>query len=672
MYNLWYRVLVRSIGTAIALAALAVAAVAQSPPPAGAPAVMIIVDGSGSMWGKIDGDKNPKFAVARQALRAPLTRIAGKARLGLMSFGHRRQGNCGDIETIAAPEAGSADRILGPLDKLNPRGKGPIAAALREAGKVLAGKGPGSIVLVHDNADNCQQDVCAAADELARAGVKVFAVGIGLEGDEPQRMACVASATGGRFVNAGDAAALAVALNDSIDLAVQGRVTPPPPAPDTAAAKSDQPDTAAAKGPRALPPDAPPGLALTAQLGSDGGILAEGVRWRILASDGKVLRDMTGGELLVPLPPGKYMIEATAGLASATQSAEVGSGAPTRVTLQLQAGAFSATVRAGKASEPLAKALLSLLPAAGKNVAAAAQPVWIARAGRDQLVVPPGNYVLRAEAGTVRQDVPVAVTIGKSIPVDIVLGAGRLQLSAQAGDDGEALPDVIFSVAEDDPDAPQGRREIARSAALHPEFVLPAGTYYVTARVGQNEIRQRIALGAGDTVSKVIPLGLSKLTVTVAAEGALARGDAGVEVRIWRLDQQPPREVARSQQARSEFLLTPGRHRIEAMAGAQNARAEGEVELKPGRNAQASVKLDAAVVALRALDTSGTPLADTFWEIRDGRGRIVWRTSQSEPKALLAPGHYVVRSETRAATLERTLDLAAGDVRTLDLKAEAR
>lgn len=640
-----------------------------SPPPAaatpavapGQPNVMLVFDGSGSMWGKVDGSKEPKFAVAREALRPALGKVAGKARLGLLSFGHRRQGACADIEVIAAPEQGAADRITGPLDKLSPKGKGPVAQALREAGKALAGKSPASIVLVNDNADNCQQDMCAAAEELGKAQIKVFAVGIGLEGDEPQRMACVAKASGGRFVNAMDAGSLTTALSESVELAIAGRIGAP-----ALAAQPDKPKEEA-KTPQALPANAPPGLALVAHLGSDPTVLAEGVRWRVTNAGGGVEFDSAAGEVFEPLRAGKYTVEVQAGLIAEKRTVEVGGNGPTRAAFQLPAGLLTATVRAAKAGEPMPGATLSLLPSADKKTASGAAPVWLGRAGETSLAVPPGDYVLRAEMGLARGEVPVSVAAGARVAANVVLAAGKLAVSALTAEDGEALDGVTFILAEDDPDAPQGRREIGRSAARKPEFVLPAGSYYVTARLGPNEVRSRIAVGAGDTVKKAIVLGLSKLTVNVSSEGAVAKTEQPVVVRVSRLD-AGTREVARSQQARSEFLLAPGRYKIEVSAGGQNARAEGEVELKPGHNAQAAVKLDVAAVSLRALEgAGGLAASDAFWEIRDAKGRIVWRTSQPEPKALLAPGRYTVRSESRARALEKTVDLASGEVRTLEL-----
>src|SRR5690606_28841763 len=118
-------------------------------------------------------------------------------------------------------------------------------------------------------------------------------------------------------------------------------------------------------------------------------------------------------------------------------------------------------------------------------------------------------------------NVTVAPAAGTSF--DTVLTAGRLELSATrgtAGAPGEAVTDgVTYILHRDDPDAPQGRREIARSAAAAPAFMLPAGTYYVTARTATAETREQIAVGAGDLVRRALPLALAHVQLSATLGG---------------------------------------------------------------------------------------------------------------------------------------------------------
>src|SRR5262245_36052589 len=104
------------------------AAQAQSPSPA-----VIVIDGSGSMWGNLGNERASKFDLARATLRLAFAKSAPNIRLGLVAFGHRRRSDCSDVETIASPQPGPAEPILTAIDKLNPKGKGPLALALKEA-----------------------------------------------------------------------------------------------------------------------------------------------------------------------------------------------------------------------------------------------------------------------------------------------------------------------------------------------------------------------------------------------------------------------------------------------------------------------------------------------------------------------------------------------------------
>lgn len=168
------------------------------------PTAMLIVDGSGSMWARLAPDNKPKIDIVREKL-ATILQTPSSTRVGLVSFGHRRRGDCNDIELIAAPDS-PRDALLVPLAKLNPRGPGPVTAALEVAAEAIGTSRPAQIVIVSDGADNCQRDTCVAADEFAKSapGVAVQVIGIGIPASDRPRIACVAQATGGHYYDVTD------------------------------------------------------------------------------------------------------------------------------------------------------------------------------------------------------------------------------------------------------------------------------------------------------------------------------------------------------------------------------------------------------------------------------------------------------------------------------------
>ena len=188
----------------VVLAALTGSAVAQDED-----GTMIVLDGSGSMWGQIDG--TPKIEIARHAIGRMLADWPTGRQLGLMAYGHRREGDCDDIETLMPLGPLDSDIVESVLNDITPRGKTPIGASVRAAAEAIGQNG--SVVVVTDGLENCGADLCALGEELAasKSGFTVHLIGFDVEDAEGQ-LACLADATGGRYIQASDAASLTGAL----------------------------------------------------------------------------------------------------------------------------------------------------------------------------------------------------------------------------------------------------------------------------------------------------------------------------------------------------------------------------------------------------------------------------------------------------------------------------
>lgn len=630
-----------------------------------APSVLVVFDGSGSMWGKLDGDKGPKFYAVREALRRNLPQLPPDASLGLMSFGHRRKGDCSDVELIAPPESRDLDRLMQPLEKLNPKGKGPLVVAMREAAKGLAGRRNASIILIHDGPDNCQQDACAAAAEIAKSqpGLPIHTIAIALEPEDAKKTACVAAATGGRSFEPRDLDELDTAVADAVKLANLD------PGNSTKAAK---PAPAAAAAPKLVAAPLPtatldvPGLNLTASLAADGPPVTVPVRWRVFKGqgDGPPVLDVSASQLTEPMARGTYTVEARLGLATARQTIEVGDKPSTATRMSLNAGVITPSARAVKDGDIMIGTTYSIHDAKSSSSAGSQRSLWIGRSGGADVVLPAGTYSVRAEAGNVVKEEVATLTPGTRKAIDFALSCGRLHVTVALTDDGPAIDNAVVIVAEDDTDAPGGRREVGRSAAPRPEFVLPAGTYYVTARYGAAQVRQRVAVGAGDIVKRTIGLGMSRLILTTSIDDRLQSKSPATALlsRVVRLDDG--NEADRSTVVNPVFLLPQGRYRVEAQLGMQNVRTERTIDVKSSDPSLLNMPLDGGQVTLKLPDGAGLAI-DPFWEIRDGSGRVVWRTTQSEAKIILAPGKYVARVDLRDRKFERAFEVRTGDQATI-------
>lgn len=191
---------------------------------------VLILHASGSMWGQLDG--RAKIEIARDVVRDLMGRWSPEVELGLMAYGHRQKGDCDDIELLIPPGPGTGPQVLAAVEALQPKGKTPITAAIRQAAEALRStEEPATVILVSDGEETCEGDPCAAAAELDAAGVDltVHVVGFDVAGEAQAQLRCIAEKTGGRFVPASDAASLAEALHA---VAEEVHAAPPPePAP---------------------------------------------------------------------------------------------------------------------------------------------------------------------------------------------------------------------------------------------------------------------------------------------------------------------------------------------------------------------------------------------------------------------------------------------------------
>ena len=368
------------------------------------------------------------------------------------------------------------------------------------------------MLLIHDDADNCQPDICAAAAELRAADITAHVVGLGVKPDDMAKMACLPLTTGGRHFNAQNAEQVAGFVEEALLLSASemGGV-------QSAAAS---PPVAAIVPPQPVPASGPPALHLRALLAPNTEPLATPLYWTVAAEAQPDLL-MFGARAVNP-----------DGSRGARPIHRRGTGWPgigqtdcRGARQQTRSGHDAAQRRHHACASPVPQDLDTIAGChdhgnrCGRCARAGIQT------GEAVALVPAGRHLVRAELGLVRAEQAVTVTAGRLFAVDMPLNAGRLQLTTVGRDGAAGLEAPIFSVVEDDPDAPGGRREVARSAAQPAEFVLPPGTYYVIARQGAVEARERLAIGPGD-VDQAAFDGGSRQPRLVDQAAALRRGSA--------------------------------------------------------------------------------------------------------------------------------------------------
>jgi Ca-activated chloride channel family protein len=195
----------------------ALSAAAQATP--SAPALkdtVLILDASGSMWGQIDGVN--KIVIAKDVVEELVRGLSPEQRLGLVAYGHRTEGDCNDIQTLADVGAARAD-VVKAIRGISPKGKTPLTRSVEHAANDLNyTKKAATVILVSDGLENCAGDPCALAKTLEENGLDftVHVIGFDITVEERKSLQCIAEETGGEFLAADNASELTEAISQVV------------------------------------------------------------------------------------------------------------------------------------------------------------------------------------------------------------------------------------------------------------------------------------------------------------------------------------------------------------------------------------------------------------------------------------------------------------------------
>jgi Ca-activated chloride channel homolog len=191
--------------------------------------VILVMDASGSMRGKINGQT--KMAIAKEVVAKVVGSWKPEDELGLVVYGHRDKNSCDDIETVIEPGKLDSSDFISKVEGLLPKGKTPMTQAVLQAADALRYQDkPATVILVSDGIENCNLDPCEVAAQLEKEGINltVHTVGFGLDDEGAiNQLKCIAEKTGGSFYTASNADELQTALNKTVAAPVEEE--PPQP-----------------------------------------------------------------------------------------------------------------------------------------------------------------------------------------------------------------------------------------------------------------------------------------------------------------------------------------------------------------------------------------------------------------------------------------------------------
>jgi Ca-activated chloride channel family protein len=484
--------------------------------------------------------------------------------LGLMAYGHREKGNCGDIELVVPPGPGTAQAIGEAADKMRFLGSTPLSAAVKKAAEELRyGEEKATVILITDGIETCNADPCALASELEQNGIDFTAhvVGFGLSEDEGRQVACLADNSGGKYLAADDADQLEDALTEVVVAEPAPAPTPPPaPAPEPAVEFNIVPTTALAE--------------TTPDLGETDGIIyvvhrpdAQGNRGEYVTTEYNLWKGN--------LEPGDYIITAKVGHAEVDQKVTIVAGKVAEPQFVLNAGMLIVRPRGFEGGEIVDGAAVNVkYPGDGDTT----------YYGEMKIVYPAGDLEVKVTIGegSVTQTIPLKA--GETIERDIVVGVGRVVANAYYVPgmkvDAGGLAVRIFKAAK----RIDGTREdVTYGYGPDTAHDIPAGDYVLVAQLDAAEAEAPFTVKVGERVDADVVLNAGVLHMT--AEGAK-------ELRVYKAakDIQGNRvNVAYAYDPVYQTTLTAGDYVVVATRGDDDKQSELTVTVKAGERTEVTV-----------------------------------------------------------------------------------
>ena len=179
------------------------------------PAAVIILDASGSMWGKAGNET--KIEAARKVLSEIVPALPDSLETGFVAFGHRKEGDCNDIEILVPIGSGNREEIVKKARSLKPKGKTPLALSVELVADTLKARDADTtILMISDGKDTCSTDPCAVVKKLKESGIRfvLHVVGFDVQDDESEQLRCMANAGGGEYYAADDTESLLAAFKE--------------------------------------------------------------------------------------------------------------------------------------------------------------------------------------------------------------------------------------------------------------------------------------------------------------------------------------------------------------------------------------------------------------------------------------------------------------------------
>ncbi|RFU12039.1 VWA domain-containing protein [Rhodobacteraceae bacterium W635] len=451
-------------------------------------ASVIVFDASGSMWAQLEDGKS-RIEIAREVMGDFAAERDSSTPIGVVTYGHSRRGDCGDIETVLPVGPHSAGDLAQTIRTLNPRGKTPLTDAMAQARDQLPRTAESAdIILITDGLENCGGDPCALAAEFAAEGIDLRAhvVGFAMEAEAVETLSCVPDQTGGQLFTTQSGAELADALTEVAEVEPVAR-----------------------------------DVTLRAVDARNGETLS-GAVWEVSADNGEeVFSGRERGRIALDLMPGDYVAEVSApGFAGeAGFTVPEGDAPPVEIAMEKTEATLYLRAEDATTGETLKGVEWLALNVESEGAVETVNE----DGGYIRLLLPPGEYRIEGSLGAVTGATSVDATLEEDPRIDVALAAPAVEVDLTAPFEvtAGATYEVTVEGADSDTDylliARDGSTEETSRYQRMDNRVGGDGTQDYTAPSDPGEYELRYYLVRDDTIAARHPLTVRSADIRMEA-----------------------------------------------------------------------------------------------------------------------------------------------------------
>jgi hypothetical protein len=180
----------------------------------------IIVDGSGSMWEKVDGSY--KIVTVRDAVIEFLRTRPDSVHVGIRDFGSKVDGvkrdDCKNTRLLQPIQTNNTQELINSVSSISPVGSSPVAYAISQALLDFEANTENKlIILIADGGDSCNRKACQwINNEVKTPGtIPVYVIGFNPSKTwETKQLECFASSFGGTFTNVNSGSAIVTLIHE--------------------------------------------------------------------------------------------------------------------------------------------------------------------------------------------------------------------------------------------------------------------------------------------------------------------------------------------------------------------------------------------------------------------------------------------------------------------------